>query len=96
MAWEEIKNEVTFWKPKEVNDQIEGLIIDKQQGNFGFGYTIEQKDKSKMVTPSHKVLQKLMAGFQIGDKVKIVLTGSEAPKVKGQNRTMLYSVFKDK
>lgn len=94
MAWEEIKNDVTFWKPDVEGAELVGKIVDKRQGDYGFSYTIENDRKEKIVTPSHKVLQNRMAGFQIGDDVKIVFNGTEAPKVKGQNRTMLYSVFK--
>ena len=96
MAWEEIKNDLTFWKPGNEGDELMGKIVDKREGDYGFMYVIENEKKEKIGTPSHKVLQSRMAGFQIGDEIKIVFNGTEAPKVKGQNRTMLYSVFRKK
>lgn len=96
MAWEEIKNDMTYWKPKEEKEELVGKIVDKKQGDYGFSYVLENEKGEKIGTPSHKVLQNRMAGFQVGDEVKIVFNGTEAPKVKGQNRTMMYSVFKKK
>ena len=93
MAWKEMKTDVEFWKPK-IGDELIGKIVEKKQAQFGWQYTIEAQDGRKVVTPSHKVLQNRIEGAQVGDEVKIVLTGDEAPKVKGQNRTMMYSVYR--
>lgn len=91
-TWKEIKSDVEFWKPK-IGDELIGKVLEKKQTEYGFQYTIETEDKRKVVTPSHKVLQSRMNGIQIGAEVKIKLDGDEAPKVKGQNRTLIYSVF---
>ena len=95
MAWEEIKSDVGFWKPT-IGSELIGVIVEKRDGKFGMQYTIETADKKKIVTPSHKVLQNRLEGMQVGQDVKIVLTGDEAPKVKGQSRTLIYSVFRKK
>jgi len=45
-------------------------------------------------TPSHKVLQSRMAKIVVNDKIKIVYEKEEPPKLKGQNPTKIYAVYK--
>lgn len=94
MAYKEQTQEM--WLPKNINDKLEGKIIEiNTEGMYGNQYHIEQDDGSVIVTPSHKVLQNRIINCSKGDKVKIVFEGEEAPKVKGQNPTKMYKVYKD-
>ena len=91
--WEKI-DAGNFWQPELPEDKVEGVIISKYDGNFGTHYVIETPDGKKVSTPSHKVLHDRMSNCQIGDSVRIVYMGELPPKVRGQNPTKLYEVYK--
>lgn len=94
MEWE--KQETEMWLPEKEGDELIGEVTDIVEGAYGFQYTIKKKDGKETRTPSHKVLQSRMSNVGKGDMVKIVYKGEEAPKVKGQNPTKIYEVFKGK
>jgi len=97
MTWE--KQELgSYWKPEAAGEEQIG-VIDKIEDNEQFGkqYTIKQAETGDIVTlPSHKVLQNRLVNAIVGSKVKIVYTGEELPKVKGNNPTKMYEVYLDK
>ncbi len=83
----------TFWKPTKVNEEISGVVIGIDEGQYGKNYTIKQDD-GKMVTPSsYKVLQSRMATVRPGDTVKIIYTGTEPSKQRGYEDTLMFRVL---
>lgn len=98
MAWAKLEGEKNFWNPTKVGDEIEGTITKIEEGKFGKKYTLAiVKDGKDEVTilPAHKVLQSRLAQCVEGDKVKAVYTGTQPPKVRGENPTIMYDVFRD-
>jgi len=95
MTYEKQESVNNFWKAEKENDQIEGLVLDiKTHDEYGKSYVLNV-DGEEVTTPSHRVLQNLMANAKVGDKVKIVYLKTELPTVKGKNGTMMYDVFID-
>lgn len=93
--WEEVKGDAGgIWLPQKKDEQIEGEIVEIKQGQYGIQVTVLNAKGSKMSTPSHKALQSRLGGFQVGDFIKIVYLGADLPKLKGQQGTRLYAVFK--
>jgi len=93
----EEQNPLNMWNPEKEGDKLEGKIIsENKEGTYGTQYTIRTHDGNKIMTPSHKVLQNRMTLCAVGDTVMIVFEGTEPPKVKGQNPTKIYKVFKAK
>lgn len=86
-----------IWLPKDEKDTLEGEVTHiNTEGLYGTQYTIKPKEGGdEVLTPSHKVLQNRMQKAKVGTKVKIVFTGQEAPKIRGQNHTQMYDVFFD-
>lgn len=90
------KQEQEMWLPVKEGEELEGDIIEiNTEGMYGNQYHIKKADGSVIVTPSHKVLQNRIINCVKGDKVKIVYVGEESPKVKGQNPTKMYDVYRD-
>lgn len=81
-----------FWQPTEEEDQIEGEVIDIVEGIYGSHYKIKTA-KEEIMTPAHKVLLNRLQTVQKGQKVRIVYTGEQPPKVRGQNPTKMYEVY---
>ena len=81
------------WEPKEINEELTGLIISINDGIYGKQFIIQQKDGKEIRTPSHKVLQNRMDELEINTEVKIVYLGEEPPKIRGQQPTKMYKVF---
>ena len=85
-----------IWLPEKENEELEGEVVHiNTEGLYGTQYTIKKEDDEEVLTPSHKVLQNRMQKAEKGTKVKIVFTGTEAPKIRGQNETKMYDVFFD-
>ena len=85
-----------IWLPKDEKDELVGEVTHiNTEGLYGVQYTIKKADGEEILTPSHKVLQNRMQKAVVGTKIKIVYTGTEAPKVRGQNPLTLYDVFFD-
>ena len=84
-----------IWLPQIEGDELQGEVNDIAEGLYGLQYTIKT-GKEDLKTPSHKVLQARMQKVKVGDFVKIVFKGSVAPKVRGQNPTLMYEVFRRK
>lgn len=88
-----------MWQPKEENEELKGEVVKFLEGtptNFGPQWEIKDENDNIVRTPSHKVLQARMGDIKEGDFVRIVFTGTKAPKIRGQSPTMLYDVFKRK
>jgi len=93
MQWEKQEG-LPLWLPQKEDDEIVGEITSiNTDGIYGVDYTIKKDDGEEMRLPSHKVLQNRMIKAKTGSKVKIVFTGEEPPKVKGQNPLKMYDVF---
>ncbi len=85
-----------IWIPEKEGDSLVGAVthIDTE-GLYGTQYVIKKSDGEEVRTPSHKVLQNRMQKAKVGTKVKVEYTGTEAPKIRGQNPTCMYDVFFD-
>lgn len=91
MVWNELKGEV--WSPEEEGEAVEGVIIDKAEGQWGITCTIENKESGiNIKTPAHTILQERLEKCNIGDRVRIEYKGSKDSK-KG-NPVQIYKVFK--
>ncbi len=85
-----------IWLPKEEKDTLEGEVTHiNTEGLYGTQYTIKTEDGEEVLTPSHKVLQNRMQKAAVGTKIKIEYTGTEPPKIRGQNPLTLYDVYFD-
>ena len=91
-GFDKIESNNSFWNPSVIGEYIEGELQKKVDGDFGTICIIKTHD-GEVSTPSHKVLQNRMAKVNIGQIVRIVLTGEELPKIKGHNPTKLYEVY---
>lgn len=86
-----------IWFPSEEGDELIGEVVEiNPEATYGVQYSIKKDDGEEILTPSHKVLQNRLGKIKVGDKVKIVYKGTEPPKVKGQNPTEMYEVYKEK
>lgn len=95
MTWK--KQENTVFTFSEDNKELIGTIEAIGAGGYeNKKYTIKQEDNSVVVVFGTKVLDARMSDVKIGDKIKIVYTGTEPPKVKGYKPTVLFDVFIDK
>lgn len=85
-----------IWLPQKEKEELVGEVTHiNREGLYGVQYTIKKSDDDEALTPSHKVLQNRMAKAVVGTKVKIIFTGTEAPKIRGQNPTSMYEVYFD-
>ena len=99
MAWikQESENAFIYWKPEKEGEEVIGVITEiNVKGKYGKDYTLKTESGEDMKLPSHKVLQNRMAKVQVNDRVKIVFINEQAPKIRGDNPTMMYDVFIDK
>lgn len=92
--WTEVKSDTGIWVPTQKGEQIEGEVVEIRKGLYGIQLVIETSQGNKLTTPSHKALQSRLVGFQVGDFIKVVFQGADLPKVKGQQGTRLYAVFR--
>jgi len=92
--WEKIETEM--WLPEHKDEVITGEITKIDQGLYGLSYSIKVESGKEIRLPSHKVLQGRLSTCKIGDEIKVVYKGEEAPKVKGQNPMRMYEVFRKK
>lgn len=95
IEWELLESSKVFWNPKVVDECLVGEVIEITKGQFGDRFTIKT-DEGDVLTPSHKVLQSRMVHAVIGSIVKIVYKGELAPKIRGENATKLYEVYRKK
>lgn len=96
MAWEKVETPQNFWKPENEGEELVGSITNVIDGQYGVQLTILTKEGQEFTTPSHKVLQNRLKGLKVGQKIKIERKETLAPKVRGQNPTVMYDVFVDK
>lgn len=95
IEWELLESSKVFWNPKVVDECLVGEVIEITKGRFGDRFTIKTDDL-EVQTPSHKVLQSRMVHVVVGSIVKIIYKGELAPKVRGENTTKLYEVYRKK
>ncbi|MCX6654323.1 MAG: hypothetical protein NTY03_04280 [Candidatus Bathyarchaeota archaeon] len=91
--WTEVGNTQGLWLPVTKGEVLEGVVIEVKEGLYGLQLSIENKE-GVHTTPSHKALVGRLKAFQVGDSIKVEYLGTELPKVKGQQGTRLYSVFR--
>ncbi len=83
-----------IWLPSKEGDKLEGEVTHiNTEGLYGVQYTVKKSDGDEVLTPSHKVLQNRMQKAKVGTKVDIEFTGTEPPKIRGQNATCMYEVY---
>lgn len=93
MGEKELKG-MEMWIPEKEGDELKGEVIAiNTEGDYGNQYMIKKDDGEETLTPSHKVLQSRLRPVKVGDKVRIVYKGEEAPAVKGHNATKMYEAF---
>jgi hypothetical protein len=91
--WTEVGNTQGLWLPVTKGEVLEGVVIEVKEGLYGLQIAIENKE-GVHTTPSHKALVGRLKAFLVGDSIKIEFLGCELPKVKGQQGTRLYAVFR--
>lgn len=92
-GWETIESTGSYWKPEKEGEVIEGTLSEiKEGGKYGTDYTLVTIEQEQVKLPSHRVLQNLMARCKVGDYVRITFVGSQPPKVRGENPTLMYKV----
>lgn len=85
-----------IWLPVKDGEELIGEVTDLMtEGVYGNQLMIKKEDGSLIATPSHKVLQNRIREVKKGDTIKIVYTGEELPKIKGNNPTKMYDVYID-
>lgn len=92
--WTEEKGDSGMWMPSQKGEELQGTVVETKQGLYGIQLVIENEQGTKVTTPSHKALQCRLINFKPGDNIKIQYTGTELPKVKGQQPTRLYTVLR--
>ena len=80
-----------IWKPKNINEEIEGRIVGIDKGKYGNEYTLQTKDKKKIQLPAHKGLVRRLANVEIGTYVLITYEGKGEAR-EGENAPELYDV----
>lgn len=78
MEWVELKH----WQPKTINEIVEGVLVNKREGDFGVVYDLECKDGIKAM-PCLKVLNRELKRCKIGRQIKIQYLG-EVDSKSGQ------------
>jgi hypothetical protein len=89
--WKSVETTGNFWAPEKVGEEIVGVLTSRSEGMYGPSYTVKT-DKDEFRLPSHKVLQNRLEKVPLNSKVKITFTGTEPPKVRGQNALVMYKV----
>lgn len=85
-----------MWLPEKENDEITGEVTHIVEGLYGNQLVLKTPSGKELKTPSHKVLQARCAGLKVGDNIRIVYLEEQPPKVRGQNPTKMYEVYKKK
>lgn len=94
--WIPVEGNRNFWNPAKEGEEIIGRLAGIEDGMYGKKYTLQvmRDGKEEMVSmPSHKLLQNRLASCALGDMVRIVFTGTQPPKIRGENPLKLYDVF---
>jgi len=94
MTFKEVETGV--WKPEKEDDEIIGILLDKQEdvgANNSKLYTLEV-DKKPMAVWGSTVLDPKMVPAKIGETVKIVYAGKGEAQ-PGKNAPKLFKVYID-
>jgi len=73
--WEPLKGDI--WQPTEVGEELAGVVTQINKGEYGTQYTIEVSPGESVETPSHRILQVMMARVKVGDEVRLVYKGDK-------------------
>ena len=94
MEFEEVNP--TVWKPEEVGDSVEGVLVNKEPSPKYDNqiYHLETKDKGQLVVFGTTVLDNRMAYVEVGEVVRITYKGTE--KNKKDQDTKIFKVEKAK
>lgn len=85
---------LSIWLPEKEDEELAGEVTEvNKEGDYGTQHTIKKANGDEILTPSHKVLQNRLRTVKVGDKIRIVYTGKEAPKVKGYSPTSMYDAY---
>lgn len=95
MTYKEVDANTEMWMPEKEGDQLEGVVIQKEDGLYGLQLRLETSPGVTQITPSHKVLQARLDSINIGDRIRITYKGEEPPSIKGNNPTKIYKVERD-
>lgn len=94
---EEIGGNLNIWNPPangHIGDELEGKIVDINEGTYGIQADIEEDAGDIWTTPAHRVLQSAIEKLKVGDMVRITYTGVYRTPA-GQN-TNTYKVARKK
>jgi len=72
---------------------IEGTYKGKEEAKYGYSYLIETADKKILLVWGSKFLDRLMAKVEVGQKIKIDMTGEATSDQGRKYRT--FKLFKD-
>ena len=90
--WKKIEDNI--FRFEDVGDTIQGVLKQKEIGQvYGNEVYHIKTATDDFVIFSTVVLQSRMAGVDIGNEVKIVFTGTQPSKKKGQEDVKLFDVF---
>lgn len=91
--WKQIEDNI--FRFENVGDNVSGTLLKKEIGQV-FGnevYHIRRGENDVVVVFSTMVMQSRMASVDEGKDVKIVFTGTQPSKIKGQQDLKLFDVF---
>jgi hypothetical protein len=94
MTWKRIEPDV--WKPINVGDEIEGVLIkvDKEAGTYkSTVYHLETSDKKEKVVFGTTIIDDRMSYIKVGDRVKITYKGIQ--KNQRNQDVKIFEVFKE-
>ena len=83
---EEVGGDLNIWTPGKIGEELEGVVREIREGQFGVEAEIEEDDGTKWTTPAHRVMQSAIERLSVGDAVRITYTGTYTTK-KGMTAT---------
>lgn len=95
--WQMIESNRIFWNPEKPGEELIGKLVTIGDGAYGKEFTLKVTKDSKeqdVKLPAHKMLQGLCSSLVLGDEVKVVFTGTQPPKVKGESPLRVYQLFR--
>jgi len=91
--WKKVETELV--KFENIDDTVEGVLLEAEIGGLygNIVYKIKANDGKLKTVFSTLILESLMGNVKIGSNVKIVFTGTQENRKKGQNDIKLFDVF---
>jgi len=97
-GWEVVESVRSFWNPTKEGEELRGRLVTIGDGAYGKEFTLkvtkEDGKEQDVKLPAHKMLQGLCGSLILGDEVKVIFTGTQPPKVKGESPLRVYQVFR--